>query len=824
MKIKHLLIGLFAVAATVACKQDEPVETPSLEVSQESLELTATEAEASFDVTSNVAWTATADQDWVSLDPASGDASKKAVAVTVTAEDNTATEARIATVTVKAGELTKTVALTQAAVAAESGDGEGEGDGNGEGEGDGNGDGEGDGNGEGEGDGNGDGEGEGVSKYFEGKQWVVSLDGETLLYDFGLTQEGVLIAAIEYEGVYYAAMYASYEVVETSATEGKILTRDIDAEGESVEEVTYKITSPTTCEIMDDDEPLELTLVEGTTYEIDLAGPPKEDPMLERELAFSAETAEATLGEDFIAPTLSGATEGVVYSSSDETVATVDPETGAVTLVAAGETTITATAQEDDTYLEDTASYTLVVYPAPAEPVLTLAVNEASVAADATSYEVALTANCAWEAVATDGVTVTPATGEGDATVTLTFAANEVTSPVTHSVTFSAGEGLTAVLTLTQAAAEKPVIADGKYYIVANGKVAKPLSNGYGYLQVTNGKDNSSANAFNFTYVAAQKAYTIQDNSGQYYYQSGTYDSYNRQSNLPTDNSGYWTIEEENGAYRITNVLKKKFVQFDLSFGTYGCYATAKGILPTLLTEGTDVPYMIINPMSVNVNADATSAEFDIQTDMPWTAVVAEGDATLSSYSGSENATVTVTFAANESTEASNTYKVKVSTEYGDEVITISQSKVQTGSMVTDELTAALFKATSTTYTAFTGVSVTSSAVYAGKSAKTSTGGIQLRSSKKEDGIVTTTSGGNVRTVVVTWEDGTTAGRTLDVYGSNVAYASAADLYGDNKGTKLGSIVKGTSTTLEVTGDYAYVGFRSNDGAMYLAKIEVTYE
>ena len=119
MKIKHLLIGLFAVAATVACKQDEPVETPSLEVSQESLELTATEAEASFDVTSNVAWTATADQDWVSLDPASGDASKNAVTVTVTAENNTANEARTATVTVKAGDLTKTVALTQAAAEAE---------------------------------------------------------------------------------------------------------------------------------------------------------------------------------------------------------------------------------------------------------------------------------------------------------------------------------------------------------------------------------------------------------------------------------------------------------------------------------------------------------------------------------------------------------------------------------------------------------------------------------------------------------------------------------------------------------------------------------
>ena len=87
------------------------------------------------------------------------------------------------------------------------------------------------------------------------------------------------------------------------------------------------------------------------------------------------------------------------------------------------------------------------------EPVLTLAVTEAEVAADATSYEVALTANVAWEAVATDGVTVTPATGEGDATVALAFAANEEMTAVTHTVTFTAGE-LTATLTLTQAAAE----------------------------------------------------------------------------------------------------------------------------------------------------------------------------------------------------------------------------------------------------------------------------------------------------------------------------------------------------------------------------------
>ena len=114
MKIRHLLLGMLAIAGTVACKPDEPLATPELNVDKEAVILTATAGEATFNVTSNQDWTATADADWVSLEPASGAASENAVAVKVTAEDNEATEARTATVTVKAGELTKTVALTQA--------------------------------------------------------------------------------------------------------------------------------------------------------------------------------------------------------------------------------------------------------------------------------------------------------------------------------------------------------------------------------------------------------------------------------------------------------------------------------------------------------------------------------------------------------------------------------------------------------------------------------------------------------------------------------------------------------------------------------------
>lgn len=91
------------------------------------------------------------------------------------------------------------------------------------------------------------------------------------------------------------------------------------------------------------------------------SGETPEPELQERNLAFSSTTATATVGEEFAEPTLNGATAGVTYSSSNTGVATVNETTGAVTLVAAGETTITATAVADATYKAGEASYTLTV-------------------------------------------------------------------------------------------------------------------------------------------------------------------------------------------------------------------------------------------------------------------------------------------------------------------------------------------------------------------------------------------------------------------------------------------------------------------------------
>lgn len=100
---------------------------------------------------------------------------------------------------------------------------------------------------------------------------------------------------------------------------------------------------------------------------------------------------------------------------------------------------------------------------------------------------------------------------------------------------------------------------------------------------------------------------------------------------------------------------------------------------------------------------------------------------------------------------------------------------------------------------------------------------IQLRSTN-QSGIVTTTSIGKAKKVTVVWNSNTTSGRTLDIYGSNTAYENADDLYGSSKGTKLGSIVKGTSTELTITGDYYYIGIRSNSGALFLNSITIDWD
>ena len=139
-------------------------------------------------------------------------------------------------------------------------------------------------------------------------------------------------------------------------------------------------------------------------------------------------------------------------------------------------------------------------------------------------------------------------------------------------------------------------------------------------------------------------------------------------------------------------------------------------------------------------------------------------------------------------------------------------------SSVTDTIVANDLPATTTSYIDFSGVTKSSGAKYAGNSAKTSSGDIQLRSKNSNSGIVSTVSGGPIKSVTITVGNGS---NQVDIYGKNTAYSSASDLYGKSAGTLVGSVTSTGTVTFET--QYAYVGIRSNNGALYLSSIDIEY-
>ena len=81
------------------------------------------------------------------------------------------------------------------------------------------------------------------------------------------------------------------------------------------------------------------------------------------QLSFDETEYVITFGDEFVAPQakLNPEKLAVVYSSSDESVATVDANTGAVNILNAGTTIISAMFAGDEVYNPASASYTLTV-------------------------------------------------------------------------------------------------------------------------------------------------------------------------------------------------------------------------------------------------------------------------------------------------------------------------------------------------------------------------------------------------------------------------------------------------------------------------------
>ncbi|MDE7402294.1 MAG: hypothetical protein K2M87_02650 [Muribaculaceae bacterium] len=83
------------------------------------------------------------------------------------------------------------------------------------------------------------------------------------------------------------------------------------------------------------------------------------------EVSFGITEYTVTFGEEFDAPAVQTNSDGdVLYTSSDETVATVNSDTGAVEIIGTGTTVIKAVVAASETFRAGEASYTLTVLPA----------------------------------------------------------------------------------------------------------------------------------------------------------------------------------------------------------------------------------------------------------------------------------------------------------------------------------------------------------------------------------------------------------------------------------------------------------------------------
>ena len=129
-------------------------------------------------------------------------------------------------------------------------------------------------------------------------------------------------------------------------------------------------------------------------------------------------------------------------------------------------------------------------------------------------------------------------------------------------------------------------ITSGKQYLlVADGKAAHVNTANYGYLGVDDVTDNDGVITAQadcaFTITATTGGYTIRMSDDRYLYQKGSYDSFNFDASA-VDGSVFTIAFQSDGSAKITNVAMSKYIQYSSQYNSFGCYADAKGSMPTL--------------------------------------------------------------------------------------------------------------------------------------------------------------------------------------------------------------------------------------------------
>lgn len=327
--------------------------------------------------------------------------------------------------------------------------------------------------------------------------------------------------------------------------------------------------------------------------------------------------------------------------------------------------------------------------------------------------------------------------------------------------------------------------------------------------------------------VQADGKYTVKDANGLYLYAASSSSNHLKGQ----EEASSWTIEQDGDKYILTSSAQtsRNIMQYNEQNKIFSCYSSGQKDITLYkysdIKVDTTPSILVTSEHEQSIGADGGEVKFEYTLkNLSGQSLTVEETSDFVSASVAAGV-VTATVSANTTTESRNATLTLKCGEAAPVSVTIIQAGKSAAGAVVDVLTCATTGVTATSYTDWSGKIVTSSAVYAGNSAKSNAGVIQLRSDKSSSGIVTTKSGGKVKKIKVTWNSSTSSGRTLDIYGKNTSYTAATELYSTStQGTKLGSIKYGTSTELEISGDYEYIGLRSASGAMYLTEIDITWE
>ena len=298
---------------------------------------------------------------------------------------------------------------------------------------------------------------------------------------------------------------------------------------------------------------------------------------------------------------------------------------------------------------------------------------------------------------------------------------------------------------------------------------------------------------------------------------------------LPADgnNSSYMKVGAKNVALYVKTMYASYYGMLADVYG-YSIGMGKSGQLNFINTS------LVVNAAAPFLTVDVTSKIWESDAIDPCTVTVSVEEGGNWTYTASGMDWATVTKSGNTLVVTPKAANTSSTPKEGSVVLTNSADATKTATVafmqkgfisgtVVDILNRELTGVSGTNYTAWSGKISNSNAVYAGQSA----GGnesIQLRSNNSNSGVVTTASGGTVKSIEVTWHSLTADARVLSVYGSNTPYTDPTELYNSStQGTLLGEISKSDNKPLSIEGSYKYIAFRSKSGALYLTEVKITW-